>query len=263
MRVAIASLDQRWEDKPANLRRCSELVAHAGALNTDIIVFPEMTLTGFTMNAQTVAEPADDSPTVEAFKDLAREHNIHIAFGVVLHGEHRPQNSLVVVGRTGVELGRYAKIHPFSHADEDQHYEAGAELITVTVARVVIGLTICYDLRFPELYTALAPACAAMLVVANWPDTRLDHWNALIAARAIDCQCFVVAANRTGHDERGTCYPRSSQVRDPRGNTVEPDHTDGELDIYTLDPHIVTRYRRSFPTLRDRRPELYHQLKPA
>lgn len=263
MKVGIASLDQQWEDKPANLLRCRQLVARAAAFDADLVVFPEMTLTGFTMNAQAVAEPADDSPTIAAFKDLAREHNIHIAFGVVLHGDRKPQNTLVSVGRTGVELGRYAKIHPFSHADEDQYYEAGTELVTVTVARVTIGLTICYDLRFPELYSALAPSCTALLVVANWPDSRIGHWDTLLAARAIDCQCFVIAVNRTGHDGRGTRYPRSSQVRDPRGEPVPPDRTDDELDIFSLDPRIVIRYRRSFPTLRDRRPGLYHTLSPG
>jgi omega-amidase len=257
MKIALASLDQKWERKDENLARCAEQAARAAASGADLVAFPEMTLTGFTMNAHAVAEPPDDSHTIAAFKDLAREHNMHVAFGVALHGERLPQNTLVVVGRTGAELGRYAKIHPFSHADEHHHYEPGSASVIVTVAQVELGLTICYDLRFPELYTMLAPSCAAILVIANWPAARIDHWNVLLRARAIDCQCFVVGVNRTGSDAAGIEYPPSSQVWDPRGVRVQPRHTAGILDIFDLDPVLVSRFRRTFPTLRDRRPDLY------
>jgi omega-amidase len=260
MKIALASLEQRWEDKPGNLRRCGELAARAAELGSDLIVFPEMTLTAFTMHAAAVVEPAEHSDTMLAFADLAREHNLHIAFGVVLEGEVRPQNVLVVVSRAGVELARYAKMHPFSFAEENQHYEAGSELATARVARIVFGLTICYDLRFPELYATLAPACDAILVIANWPEQRIAHWDVLLRARAIDGQCYVVGVNRTGMDAIGVCYPRSSTVFDPRGERVEPEHTHGELDTYNLDPRVVARYRRAFPTLRDRRPDVYHRL---
>jgi omega-amidase len=260
VKVALASLDQRWEDKQANLLRCTELVAQAAAWGGDLVVFPEMTLTGFTMDAAAVVEPQDDSPSILAFKDIAREHNINIAFGVVLEGEDRPLNSLVVLARNGIELARYAKIHPFSFADEDRHYGAGDTLARARIARVTFGLTICYDLRFPELYSTLAPDCEALIVIANWPARRISHWHTLLRARAIDSQAFAIGVNRTGTDANDIAYPASSQVVGPLGEPLEPDRSALELDLYTLEPGVVSRYRRSFPILRDRRPALYPRL---
>jgi predicted amidohydrolase len=260
VKIALASLDQAWEDKAANLRRCAELCATAAAWGADFIVFPEMTLTGFTMRAAAVVETQDHAPTIDAFKDLAREHNLHVAFGVVLEGEDRPLNTLVVVGRAGNELARYAKIHPFSFADEHKHFDAGDALACARVARVTFGLTVCYDLRFPELFASLAHDCEAMLVIANWPERRIEHWHALLRARAIDCQAFVVGVNRTGTDENGIVYPRSSQAFGPLGDRLHAEQSSGELDLFTLDPAVVTRYRRAFPILRDRRPDLYPRL---
>jgi omega-amidase len=263
VKIALASLDQRWEDKQANLHRCAELAARAAAWGADLVVYPEMTLTGFTMNAAAVSEPAEESASIDAFKDLARQHNLHIAFGVVLDGEQRPLNTMVVLARTGVELARYAKIHPFSFADEDRHYDAGDTLARARVARVNFGLTICYDLRFAEVYSALAPACEAILVIANWPERRIAHWHALLRARAIDCQAFVAGVNRTGNDVNGVVYPRSSAIYSPLGERLEADAEDGELELFTLDAAVVTRYRRAFPILRDRRPDLYPRLSPG
>jgi omega-amidase len=260
VKIALASLDQAWEDKPTNLRRCHELCGSAAALDADFIVFPEMTLTGFTMNAGAVAEPQQRAPTIDAFGGLAREHDLNIAFGVVLEGEQRPLNTLVVVDRAGSELARYAKIHPFSFVDEDEHYDAGDALARARLAHITFGLTVCYDLRFPELYSSLAPDCEALLVIANWPERRIEHWHALLRARAIDSQAFVVGVNRMGTDENGIVYPRSSRIFGPLGDRLQPEESLDELELFTLDPAIVTRYRRAFPILRDRRPDLYPRL---
>jgi predicted amidohydrolase len=260
VKIALASLDQAWEDKSANLRRCRELCGSAAERGADFVVFPEMTLTGFTMRAAAVAEPHESAPTTDAFAGLAREHELNIAFGVVLQGEQRPLNSLVVVDRTGSELARYAKIHPFSFVDEDEHYDAGDTLARACVADTTFGLTVCYDLRFPELYSSLAADCEALLVIANWPERRIEHWYALLRARAIDSQAFVVGVNRTGTDENGIVYPRSSRIYGPLGDRLQPEEPLDELEFFTIDPAVATRYRTAFPILRDRRPDLYPLL---
>jgi omega-amidase len=257
--VGLVSLDQAWEDKEANLAQCRLRAARAAAAGARLVVFPEMTLTGFTMNSAEVVEDGTDSATIRAFVALAAELDVHIAFGVVLAGAVRPRNCLVVVGPEG-ELARYAKLHPFSHAGEDAHYEGGDELATVAIDGVRIGLTVCYDLRFPELYSALAPQCDAVLVIANWPAPRISHWHALLRARAIDSQCYVIAVNRTGRDANGIEYPASSQVISPRGEAVSPLETADALDVYEVAPQQVARYRAAFPSLKDRRPELYRRL---
>jgi predicted amidohydrolase len=263
MRVGLVSLDQEWEDKAENLTRCRALARRAAALEAQLIVFPEMTLTGFTMSVASVAEHPADSSTIRAFSALARELRVALAFGVVLHGAERPANSMIVVAPDGAELARYAKLHPFSLAHENAHYEAGSSLATAIVHDVACGLSICYDLRFPELFTALAATCDAILVIASWPQARIGHWNALLVARAIDCQCYVVAVNRTGTDGNGIHFPRSSQVIDPRGERLVPDAVDGDVELFTIDARKVAAYRRAFPTLRDRRPVLYEELRAS
>jgi omega-amidase len=257
MKVALISLDQAWEDKRANMERCRVLAGRAAAVGAELVVFPEMTLTGFTMNATQVAEAASDSPTIRAFSELSRQLGVHVAFGVVLTGEKKPRNCLVVVDPSGVEVANYAKVHPFSHVGEDAHFEGGDCLVTAAVGDLRVGLTVCYDLRFPELYTALAPGCDAILVVANWPGTRIGHWHTLLRARAIDSQCFVIAVNRTGTDCNDIEYPASSQVLDPRGETLNAVLTDGCIALYDVRRGLVEDYRQAFPTLRDRRPSLY------
>lgn len=260
MHVALASIASAWEDKAASLVRCRELAASAARHGVDLLVFPETTLTGFTMNATSVAEPAADSPTIRTFAELARAHRLAIAFGVVLDGRARPANSMVVVDRAGAELARYAKIHPFSFAGEEAHYESGERIAIAALDDVAFGLSICYDLRFPELYTAVAERVQALLVIANWPEPRVAHWRALLQARAIENQCWVLGVNRTGEDGNGLSYPASSYGFDPAGVQVPPEWADAELEGFTITAERVAAQRRSFPILRDRRPGLYRDL---
>ena len=260
MKIALASIDQVWEQKKANLELCSSAASRAAARGARLVVFPEMTLTGFSMNADAIAEPAAASPTIDAMSTIARDTEVALAFGVVLRSRGRPQNSLSVVDEYGAEVARYAKIHPFSHAHEHQHYDGGDTVVHALIGDVVLGLTICYDLRFPELYSALAPSCDAIIVIANWPAARIEHWRALLVARAIDCQCYVIGVNRTGRDGNGLDYPASSMVVDPRGAVIPPDESDGDVAVYTLDPGLVADYRRAFPILADRRKSLYREL---
>jgi omega-amidase len=253
VKIALISMDQRWEDPAANLDRCRELTAEAAALGSELVVFPEMTLTGFTMHATAFAESPDESPTLRAFRELAADAGVAIAFGVVLHGHERPRNTLVVVDATGAEVARYAKMHPFSLAGESEHFEAGDEVVSARVAGIDIGLSVCYDLRFPLLYSALAPEVAALLVIANWPAPRIAHWHALLRARAIESLCYAIGVNRTGSDANGHEYPPSSAVYGPSGEALEPLSSAGEVEVYEIDAQLVARYRERFPFLLDRR----------
>jgi omega-amidase len=257
MRIALCSLAIEWEQKSSNLERCRAASRRARGLGATLVVFPEMTVTGFTMNAAAVAEPAARSRTVAAFAAMAREHGIAICFGVVLTGRTKPTNSCVVVDAGGAEVARYAKVHPFSAAREHESYEGGDALAVAALDGMRFGLTICYDLRFAGLYEALAPHCDALLVIANWPAQRIDHWRTLLAARAIEGQCHVLGVNRTGHDPNGHEYPRSSLAFDPRGRLLEPLRTDGDLDVYELDRAAARAWRGAFPIAADRRADIH------
>lgn len=262
MRLALVSLDQVWQDKATNFVRCEEYVARAAAHGCDLVIFPEMTLTGFSMDPA-LSEPAVNSATLRDFGELAQKSNQHILLGVSLSDDQsgRPANALCIAKPSGEVEVPYTKMHLFSYAAEDQVMVAGGELAVVSVAGLEATCSICYDLRFPEPFSLAAPYSNAIVNIANWPARRVAHWRALLVARAIENQCYAIGVNRTGVDGNGLEYERSSLVVSPDGMVLQPVAVDAEIDIYDVDPAEVERYRASFPTVRDKRYDLYRNLK--
>lgn len=257
MKVALVSLDPAWEDVLANLETCRARVRRAAELGAGLVVFPEMALTGFSMNATSSAEHVGDSSSIRALADAAVASGVGVAFGMVIHGERRPRNAMVVLDGHGVQRAVYGKVHPFALGGEHEHYEAGDELVVAELDGVAFGLAICYDLRFPELFRAMAADCDALLVIASWPVQRIEHWFALLRARAIESQCYVVAVNRTGADGAGMDHPPSSCVFGPGGESVAAVATDGDIAVFDVDPAVVRAYRSKLPFLPDRVPAVY------
>jgi len=257
MRLGLVSLDQMWQDKEVNKASCQSYLEQAAADRCELVVYPEMTLTGFSMKPDAIAEDLSESSTVHWFANQAAQNGVAVAFGVVLRHNSSYTNNLVVVDRTGSVLERYAKIHPFSFSGENHWYVAGDRLATAVVRSVTIGLTICYDLRFPELYQALADRSHAILCIANWPASRVDHWRTLLKARAIETQAYVVGVNRTGADPVGNSYERSTEVYGPSGEAVRPVTTHGDLDVVDISIGEADRIRAAFPVRNDRRKQLY------
>jgi predicted amidohydrolase len=159
---------------------------------------------------------------------------------------------LVLAGPGGVEA-RYAKIHPFSYSGEDRAYEAGAEHAVATVGGVRVALFVCYDLRFADEFWALAPTTDAYVVVANWPSARVAHWSALLRARAIENQAYVVGVNRVGTDGNDLPYDGESAVIDPMGVALATATAQDTMILADLDPSVVATTRARFPFLADRR----------
>lgn len=261
MRVALASLNQVWQDKETNFRRCTELAIEAADKGCNLIVFPEMTLTGYSLDAGT-AEHLEDSPTLMRFAELARQVGIDVIFGCGLYSGSatRPYNRLCVALRDGGVESPYAKLHPFTFAGEEAVFVAGSSLAIVTAGGLRLGCGICYDLRFPEPFSAMAAACDVLVVIANWPARRVGHWRTLLQARAIENQCYVLGVNRIGRDGNGLDYEKSSMVVAPNGSLREPLSSSRELDVYDVDPAEVVSYRATFPTVRDKRFDLYRDL---
>ena len=182
-----------------------------------------------------------------------------IAFGVVLSKGEKATNNLVVVSEQGV-LATYAKIHPFSYAGENDYYQAGDELKKLTIGGATIGLTICYDLRFPELYQAYSKDCSVILNIANWPERRASHWRALNKARAIENQVFMIAVNRIGTDGKGLQYVFSSHIVSPYGEELKGTSLSEEVVVYDLNLEEVAQYRAEFPVKNDRKITLYKEI---
>lgn len=261
MKVALVSLNQSWENKAENKQKVRETLALIAehCTNTDLVVYPEMTLTGFTMESQKVKEDELSSETITFFKEQAQKYKLSIAFGVVLSKGEKATNNLVVVSEQGV-LATYAKIHPFSYAGENDYYQAGDELKKLTIGGATIGLTICYDLRFPELYQAYSKDCSVILNIANWPERRVSHWRALNKARAIENQVFMIAVNRIGTDGKGLQYVFSSNIVSPYGEELKGTSLSEEVVVYDLNLEEVAQYRAEFPVKNDRKITLYKEI---
>ena len=259
MRIALVSLDQAWEDKVTNRSRVSEHFYKSVAAAVDLVIFPEMTLTGFSMDVNSIGEDPEFSDTVDFFRELARG-NAAIAFGVVHIESKNGSNKLIVVGQDGNLVASYTKIHSFSYALENKYFRAGETPAFFDLNELCIGLTICYDLRFPALYQALSYNCDVIINIANWPEQRVEHWETLLRARAIENQAFMVGVNRTGIDGNGLKYERSSKVFGPLGKLIQPVFSDGLIDIVELDKAAVRETRTEFPVLSDRRNHLYSEF---
>ena len=257
MKIAVVSLDQIWEDKSANQLKCEDLIKKASEFEAELIIFPEMTLTGFSMNIDFIREKSEQSSTVNFFSQQAIKNNISIAFGVVFEKDDKATNNMVVVDNSGKQLTSYAKIHPFSFSGEDNFYLGGTELTSCVISDAKIGLTICYDLRFPEIFQSLSGSCNIILTIANWPESRIAHWYSLLQARAIENQIFMVGVNRTGVDMKKLKYVKSSVVFDPSGEKLDPLFSFMELDIYDLTLENVISVRAAFPMKQDRKTEFY------
>lgn len=260
MLIALASLDQYWENKSANLMNCRELFYKAKSHNAQVIIFPEMTLTGFSMNIGVTAEEEETSPTVESFRRLSVEFGIGTIFGVVFRHNKKATNNAVYIDGTGKTIGKYQKVHPFSFSGEDKYFNAGEEILSVDFGLLKMGITICYDLRFPEIYSALAVKSHLIVNIANWPARRIEHWTTLLRARAIENQVYIAGVNRIGTDGNGLNYIKSSIVVNPNGEILEPIYAGGELDIYEVDKDALSEFRSRFSTTQDRNPLFYKSI---
>lgn len=255
MNIVGIQMDMVWEDKQANFAKVRSLLDKTNIAPDSLIVLPEMFATGFSMNASDIQERAG-GPTDQFLKDLARQHQAFIVGGVVRQDDGmKPRNEAVACNDQGQEIARYCKLHPFSLGKENDHYQRGRDIVTFEWGAFSVGLFICYDLRFPEVFRASVGRGADLLVViACWPVARKDHWAALLRARAIENQAFVVGINRCGTDPHLT-YGGQSVLVDPHGTVLaEAGDREGVL-LGNVDPALIAKYRRALPCLQDRHPD--------
>lgn len=245
-----------WEDKAANFARLAARLADAPPVAGSLVVLPEMFATGFSMSARAIAEDVATGETAAFLSGLARRHNCYVLGGVVTTNgdESRPRNEAVLFDPSGELIGRYAKMYPFTPSGESEHYAAGDEPVVWEIGGLHVAPFICYDLRFPEVFReAVTRGADTFVVIASWPAARAHHWSALLRARAIENQAYVVGVNRVGTDPTPLTYPGRSVILDPSG-VVLAEATDQAATLTaTLDPGFVARYRRELPFLADRR----------
>lgn len=252
MRVAAIQHDIVWEQPEATCARLAPMLATAAADGAQLAVLAEMFSTGFSMQSERIAEDVG-GPSTSFLVDQARELGIWVCGSLPERTDERelPANTLVLASPDGA-THRYAKIHPFTYAREDEHYAAGDTHVTVDVDGVRASLFVCYDLRFADEFWGLAPGTDLYVVVANWPASRRDHWRALLRARAIENQAYVVGVNRVGRGGR-LDYAGDSVILDPLGETLAEAGADEQILAAEVDPARVADVRTKFPFLADRR----------
>ncbi len=266
MRVAAVQLNSNG-DKQRNLTAAERLVREAAAGGAEFVALPEKwNLLGGGEELVAGAEPLD-GPSLTAARGWARDLGIHLLAGSI--SEQGPSgkafNTSVLIGPGGEDLAVYRKIHMFdvevdgiSYRESD-HEEPGEEIVTAALGDLTIGLSVCYDLRFPELYRILAVRGAHLLVVpsAFTRATGRDHWEVLLRARAIENQAFVLAPNQVGEAPPHFSSNGRSMIVDPWGVVLVTAPDEECFVAAELDLSSQGRVRESLPSLANRRPRAY------
>jgi len=251
MHVYAIQPDIVWEDPARSIAHVRDLLSGMTIEPGSLLVLPEMFSTGFSMNVSRVAE-GSAKPAESFLREIAMTYQSIALGGVVnIAATRRGLNQALGFDATGQEIIRYNKVHPFSYSQETDHYDAGQKVLNFSHAGWNISPLVCYDLRFPELFRIAAGNGAQLLVViANWPASRIDHWTTLLKARAIENQSYVIGVNRVGHDPVAA-YNGQSVILDPKGHALAQGSNQPLVLHATLDLESLLAYRAKFPALAD------------
>ncbi len=261
MKISAAQIACALGEVDANLRKIRDFSARAKEGGAELVVFPEMADTGYSMPViQAHATPWTEGAVPE-LRTMAKSLSIAIICGVSEREGNSIYNSQVFIDANGAIIGSYRKTHLFTGTPigEDKCFSPGHELTSFPFGGFRLGLSICYDLRFPEVYRKLAIEQAAnvFIISSAWPFPRVEHFRILCAARAIENQSYMIVSNRVGTDEGVTCCG-SSAIIDPYGVTVASASTDREELVQAeVSEEVITSVRNKMAVFEQRRPDLY------
>ncbi|MDX5586649.1 MAG: amidohydrolase [Aureibaculum sp.] len=249
LKIVLIQIDLVWENPKQNKNNIDKKIDTISE-KIDLIILPEMFTTGFTMNPYAFAETMDGE-IVLWLKSVAKTKNTAITGSLIIKENGKYYNRLVFVFPSG-EIHIYDKRHTFTFAGEDKVFTAGDNKLIVDYRGWKICPLICYDLRFP-VWARNVENYDVLLYVANWPKPRINAWNTLLKARAIENMCYCVGVNRVGVDLRGNTYTGNSSVYDSLGkklSTTKP-HIEA-TEILVLNKDLLIKNRREFQFLNDR-----------
>ncbi len=265
MRAAVIQLNST-NDKPRNLEVAERLVRSAAAGGAELIALPEKWNLLARGEELLAAAESLHGPSLSAARGWARELGVRLLAGSIAErGEEKAFNTSVMIDGNGEDLGVYRKIHMFDvdlggvSYRESAHEEPGTEIITAEIGPLIGGLSICYDLRFPELFRILALRGAQLLFVpsAFTLASGRDHWQVLLRARAIENQAFVVAPNQVGAAAPHFRSYGHSAILDPWGTVLAECQDEVGFVVAEFDLAKQRRIRESVPSLANRRPRAY------
>ncbi|MEP0984686.1 amidohydrolase [Ekhidna sp.] len=250
--ISLIQAELHWEEIDANLAMFEEMIWSID--QTDLIVLPEMFTTGFSMNAKNHAEPPGGK-TFKWMRQMATQREVAITGSYIVKENGNFFNRLYFVYPDGSSR-QYDKKHLFNLAEEGEHYTPGTERLILDYNGWRIHPMICYDLRFPVWARSRKSEHRIyeydlLLFVANWPDTRVNAWDTLLKARAIENLSYCAGVNRIGPDAASKNYNGHSAVYSPLGNELAFSENEETILTVTLDASELENYRKNFPFQED------------
>jgi len=251
--IGILQFEQAWENKSQNYEKIQQLLD--SKIELDLLLLPEMFHTSFTMNTD-LSEPMEKSNGIDFLKTISTKFNCAVYTSLIISENGKNYNRGVFIESCG-KTTIYNKRKSFGLAGEDKVYDSGESQVIVDYKNWKINLQICYDLRFPELSSNKIdiegnPLFDIILYVANWPEKRANHWNALLKARAIENQAFVLSCNRVGIDFNKHTYIGDSCGIGPLGELLSKTSKDEELILVQIEKSKLNEVRNQLPFLKDR-----------
>ncbi|MFC1997513.1 carbon-nitrogen family hydrolase [Chloroflexota bacterium] len=259
LRISLAQLEFEYGEVDANFAYVEKWIAEAAGCGSDIVLLPELWASGYDLeNWERYAAPLGEG----AFKrvtNLAYQYGIAIGSSLLELKDGHAFNTFLLCGPTGDTWGVYRKIHRFRLLNEEKWLEAGDQMVLASTPWGPVGLSICYDLRFPEMFRPYSVAGSGLtLIVAEWPERRVAHWSKLLQARAIENQIFFIGVNKVG-ESQGVKLGGRSAIIDPWGVPLVEGADNEELLTAEIDLREVDKAKRTIPVMRDCKPEIYLQ----
>jgi len=259
--ITLAQMQFKFGKPEVNMERVCSWIVEAARRGSDLVLFPELWASGYDLEqSQIYAQPLGNGLFANLSK-LAKEHHIAIGSSLLESQGEKIFNTFTLFGCRGETLAIYRKVHLFRLLNEEKWLNAGKELVTINAPWGKTGLAICYDLRFPEVFRAYALRDVRLvLLVAEWPERRIAHWQKLLQARAIENQYYLAAVNKVGQSQ-GAKLGGHSAVLDPMGVPVVEGGNDEILLTAEIDLDQVEKIRRWMPVFKDRSPAAYLRVK--
>lgn len=248
MRVALYQMDVLWLQPAENLKNIQTVCAQISG-KADILILPEMFATGYVLDTDLLAIEWQKE-IIKGLMELCFDFQLIISGSIPFFHEGKWFNKMITVDASGL-IHEYDKIHLFSPAGEDKNYTKGDKISVWNVGEWKVLPLICYYLRFPDVsFSGEMPDI--IIYAANWPESRIHHWDVLLKARAIENQCYVIGVNRVGTDENGYVYPGHSAVYDYMGDQLLSVGKNKNFDVAVLDFESVKECRKKLPFQNDR-----------
>jgi predicted amidohydrolase len=243
-----------------NYQKAQDYLIQAVEKSASLVLLPELWVCGFDLKNSTEYASGLNQGWFNKMDQLANKYQVGLGGSIIEQDGEDLYNTFVLFDPQEGLIGKYRKIHLFQKLREKDYFKAGSSLELINSRWGKIGLAVCYDLRFPEIFRAYAAKEAQLiLVVAEWPQKRITHWSTLLQARAIENQVYIAAVNKTGPSQ-GLELGGFSAVLDPGGEILAAGNGTEQLVLADIDLDIVEQTRERMQVLKDRKPALYKKF---